>query len=81
VDSMVADASAKSACAKDAANVGVLARHDVVSPQPPDLQAFHLGHDGDQDVSSFGLSQVDLRQPNVLPFQPQWPASTSVKFK
>jgi hypothetical protein len=38
-------------------------------------------HGGDQDVSSFGLGQIYRHHPNVLPFHPQWLASTSVKFK
>jgi hypothetical protein len=38
--------SRQSSCAKSAAHVGVIARHDVVSAQAPDLQAVHLGHEG-----------------------------------
>ena len=78
---VVTDARAESSSAKGAADVGVIARHDVVSSQATDLQAFHLGHKGNQHVSSFGLGQVHRHHPNMLPFQPQWLASTSVKLR
>jgi len=49
--------------------------------EAPDLRAFHLRHGGDQDVSSFGLRQIHRHHPNVVPFQPQLLAWTSVKFR
>ena len=78
---VVTDARAEPSLAKGAAHVGVIAGHDVAGSQAPDLQAFHLGDAGNQHVSPFGLGQVHRHHPNVLPFQPQWLALTSVKLR
>ena len=52
--------SGQSSCAKSAAHVGVIGRHDVVSAQAPDLQAVHLGHEGDQHVAAFYFISCSL---------------------
>jgi len=52
--------SRQSSCAKSAAHGGVIARHDVVRAQALDLQAFHLGHEGDQHVAAFYFISCSL---------------------
>ena len=66
---------------KGAAHVRVKAGDEVVCSQAPDFQPLHLGNEGNQDVSSLGLGQICFTHPNVVPFQPQLPASTSVKLR
>ena len=78
---MVAEASTQSAGTEGTSNVSVIAGDDVETAQATDLDPLHLRHRRNQDVGAFLLREVHSDQPKVLPFQPQLPASTSVKFR
>ena len=80
---VVTNARAESSCAKSAAHVGVIARHDVVSVQAPDLQAVPRGLNimpaAAIRPAAAGLSRASNRitptrstLPNTAPSSPLW---------
>ena len=78
---VMTNARAEPSGAQSAANIGIIARNNSEGSQPANLQPFHLGGVGDQDIGTLGLGQFHAPQPNVFPFHPQLPASTSLKLR
>ena len=78
---MVTNPRTETSRTKSAADVSVKPGNNSEGSQPANLQPRHLAGEGDQDIGAFGLGQFHAPQPKVLPFQPQLPAPTSVKFR
>ncbi len=62
-------------------NLGPLTGQDVEFTQLANANALQPQHRRNQNVSALLDRDVRVDQPKVLPFQPQVPASTSVKLR
>src|ERR1044071_3899401 len=70
---VVANARTQPTASESAADIGVKTRHDIELTQLPNLDAFHLRHGSNQDVSAFLVREAHSGNHHILLWFPDGP--------